>query len=118
MKRWGRRPVFLAAAGLALVGAGLQLAALYKGSYGLLLVGAALQVGELVKGSSVWRHQLPAATTADSGVLWLVYSTTCQQCQPVYVSCAPRPCAPHLLGSSSWLMLRFSRQTPAVGIWC
>jgi MFS family permease len=45
MRRWGRRPVFLAAAGLALVGAGLQLAALYGGSYALLLVGAALQVG-------------------------------------------------------------------------
>jgi hypothetical protein len=37
--------VFLAAACLALVGAGLQLAALYRGSFGLLLVGAALQVG-------------------------------------------------------------------------
>lgn len=41
--------MFLAAAGLALVGAGLQLAALYRGSYGLLLVGAALQVRQLVK---------------------------------------------------------------------
>ena len=82
MKRWGRRPVFLAAACLALVGAGLQLAALYKGSYGLLLVGAALQVRQLVKGRGVRRDRsnVRAAATADPGILWLVCSTTCQQC--------------------------------------
>jgi hypothetical protein len=63
MLHYGRRPVFLAAAMLGLLGGLLQLLSLYHGGYGLIVFGAVVQVGSPSRGTN-WTGTWQRATLA------------------------------------------------------